>query len=65
MTRVYTAGQGFAFKGGYGGLAGVTPGVSSVAEVEPAVAAQAADVDVEPRRHPAHDVADGRWQRRT
>lgn len=41
-TRVYTAGQGFVFKGGYGGLAGVTPGVSSVAEVEPAVAAQAA-----------------------
>ena len=43
MTRVYTAGQGFVFKGGYGGLAGVTPGVSSVAEVEPAVAAQAAE----------------------
>ena len=42
MTRVFTAGQGFVFKGGYGGLAGVTPGVSTVAEVEPAVAAQAA-----------------------
>ncbi|HMF76571.1 MAG TPA: amidohydrolase family protein [Bryobacteraceae bacterium] len=40
--RVYTAGQGFIFKGGYGGLAGVNTGVSSVAEVEPAVAAQAA-----------------------
>src|SRR5260370_38107562 len=24
MTRVFTAGQGFAFKGGYGGLPGVT-----------------------------------------
>lgn len=42
MTRVYTAGQGFVYKGGYGGLAGVTPGVSTVAEVEPAVAALAA-----------------------
>jgi imidazolonepropionase-like amidohydrolase len=41
MTRIYTAGQGFVFKGGYGGLAGVTPGVATVAEVEPAVAAQA------------------------
>jgi imidazolonepropionase-like amidohydrolase len=41
-TRIYTAGQGFIFKGGYGGLAGVNQGVSSVAEVEPAVAAQAA-----------------------
>lgn len=47
MTRIFTAGQGFVFKGGYGGLAGVTPGVSTVAEVEPAVAAQAAKkVDV-------------------
>src|SRR5205085_68980 len=42
MTRVYTAGQGFVYKGGYGGLAGVNPGVASFAEVEPAVAAQAA-----------------------
>jgi imidazolonepropionase-like amidohydrolase len=42
MTRIFTAGQGFVFKGGYGGLAGVTPGVATVAEVEPAVAAQAA-----------------------
>ncbi|MGC2401715.1 MAG: amidohydrolase family protein [Acidobacteriaceae bacterium] len=46
-TRIYTAGQGFVFKGGYGGLAGVNQGVASVAEVEPAVAAQAANhVDV-------------------
>jgi imidazolonepropionase-like amidohydrolase len=41
MTRIFTAGQGFVFKGGYGGLAGVTPGVATVAEVEPAVAVQA------------------------
>src|SRR5207302_6692227 len=41
MARVYTAGQGFVYKGGYGGLEGVTPGVSSAAEVEPIVAAQA------------------------
>jgi imidazolonepropionase-like amidohydrolase len=40
-TRVFTAGQGFIFKGGYGGIAGVNQGVSSVAEVEPAVAVQA------------------------
>src|SRR6201996_7293372 len=40
--RIYTAGQGFIFKGGYGGLAGVNQGVASVEEVEPAVAAQAA-----------------------
>jgi imidazolonepropionase-like amidohydrolase len=46
-TRVYTAGQGFVFKGGYGGIAGVNQGVASVADVEPAVAAQAAKhVDV-------------------
>ena len=32
-TRVYTAGQGFVFKGGYGGLAGVNPQVASVADV--------------------------------
>src|SRR5260370_800269 len=42
MARVYTAGQGFVYKGGYGGLAGVNPGVATVAEVEPAVAALAA-----------------------
>ena len=40
-TRIFTAGQGFVFKGGYGGIAGVNPGVSTVGEVEPAVAAQA------------------------
>ncbi len=41
-TRVYTVGQGFVFKGGYGGLEGVNQGIATVAEVEPAVAAQAA-----------------------
>ena len=41
VTRVYTAGQGMIFKGGYGGLVGVTPGVSTVAEAEAAVEAQA------------------------
>jgi imidazolonepropionase-like amidohydrolase len=41
-TRVYTAGQGMVFKGGYGGLAGVNSGIATVSEVEPAVAAQAA-----------------------
>ena len=46
-TRVYTAGQGFVFKGGYGGIEGVNQGVATVAEVEPMVAAQAANhVDV-------------------
>jgi imidazolonepropionase-like amidohydrolase len=40
-TRVYTAGQGFIVKGGYGGIAPVNQGVSTVAEVEPAVAEQA------------------------
>ena len=33
VCRVYTAGQGFVFKGGYGGLAGVTPQVASIADV--------------------------------
>jgi imidazolonepropionase-like amidohydrolase len=42
MSRVYTAGQGFVFKGGYGGLAGVNQPVASAAEVDAAVAAQAA-----------------------
>ncbi len=42
-TRIYTCGQGFVFKGGYGGLDGVNHGVATVAEVEPAVAAQAAN----------------------
>jgi imidazolonepropionase-like amidohydrolase len=41
FTRVYTAGQGFIYKGSYGGLAGVNEGIASVAEVKPAVAAQA------------------------
>jgi imidazolonepropionase-like amidohydrolase len=40
-TRIYTAGQGFVFKGGYGGIEGVNQGVATVAEVEPMVAAQA------------------------
>jgi imidazolonepropionase-like amidohydrolase len=41
MTRVYTAGQGFVFKGGYGGLAGVNKPLASVSEVDAAVAEQA------------------------
>jgi imidazolonepropionase-like amidohydrolase len=40
MARVYTAGQGVIFKGGYGGLAGVNQGVATPAEAEAAVAAQ-------------------------
>ncbi len=40
-TRVFTAGQGFIFKGGYGGIAGVNQGVSTAEEVELAVAVQA------------------------
>jgi imidazolonepropionase-like amidohydrolase len=39
--RVYTAGQGLLLKGGYGGLAGVTPGVSTAAEAVAAVEEQA------------------------
>ena len=39
--RVYTAGQGFIVKGGYGGIEPVNQGVSTVAEVEPAVVEQA------------------------
>jgi imidazolonepropionase-like amidohydrolase len=39
VTRVYTAGQGLVFKGGYGGLEGVTPGLATPAEAEPAVEA--------------------------
>ncbi|MGA8593780.1 MAG: amidohydrolase family protein [Bryobacteraceae bacterium] len=47
VARVYTAGQGFIFKGGYGGIAGVNQGISTVAEIDPAVAAQAAkNVDI-------------------
>jgi imidazolonepropionase-like amidohydrolase len=38
VARVYTAGQGFVFKGGYGGLAGATPGYDRVEDIEPAVA---------------------------
>src|SRR5207244_3232452 len=38
VARVYTAGQGFVFKDGYGGLAGVTPSYSRVEEIEPVVA---------------------------
>ena len=40
-TRIFTAGQGFIFTGGYGGIAGVNQGVARVSEVGPAVAAQA------------------------
>ena len=29
MARVYTAGQGFVYKGGYGGLAGVNAGIAA------------------------------------
>src|SRR6266853_1502734 len=38
MTRVYTAGQGFAFKGGYGGLPGVTFSLQDTSEVDKDVA---------------------------
>jgi imidazolonepropionase-like amidohydrolase len=38
VARVYTAGQGFVFKDGYGGLAGATPSYSRVEEIEPVVA---------------------------
>ena len=38
MTRVFTAGQGFAFKGGYGGLPGVTFALEDSSEVEKDVA---------------------------
>ena len=41
VTRVYTAGQGMVFKGGYGGLPGVTPEVANPAEAIAAVEAQA------------------------
>ena len=45
--RVYSAGTGFVFKDGYGGLAGVTPGYSRVEDIEPAVAKLAAQkVDI-------------------
>ncbi len=38
VARVYTAGQGFVFEGGYGGLAGATPSYARVGDIEPAVA---------------------------
>jgi imidazolonepropionase-like amidohydrolase len=41
VARVYTAGQGLIFKGGYGGLVGVNAGVATPAEAESAVDAQA------------------------
>jgi imidazolonepropionase-like amidohydrolase len=41
VARVFTAGQGLIFTGGYGGLAGVTPGVATPAEAEAAVEIQA------------------------
>jgi imidazolonepropionase-like amidohydrolase len=41
MARVYTAGQGLVFKGGYGGLAGVNEAVATPAEAEAAVGVQA------------------------
>src|SRR5438034_6747186 len=34
MTRVFTAGQGFTVKGGYGGMPGVTYALESAAEVD-------------------------------
>jgi imidazolonepropionase-like amidohydrolase len=47
VARVYTAGQGFVFNGGYGGLVGVTPGYAKVEDIEPAVAKKAAQkVDI-------------------
>ena len=42
VTRLYTAGQGMVFKGGYGGLQGVTPEVATPSEASAAVDAQAA-----------------------
>ena len=46
-TRIYSAGQGFVFKDGYGGLAGVTPEVATPAEVQPIVDKLAAEkVDI-------------------
>lgn len=41
-TRVYTTGQGFVYKGSYGGLEGVNPQVSTVADVEAELNALAA-----------------------
>jgi len=41
-TRIFTAGQGFVYQGGYGGLAGVTGGVATTADVDAEVAKLAA-----------------------
>jgi imidazolonepropionase-like amidohydrolase len=47
QARVYTAGQGFIFKGGYGGLEGVNQGVATAADVPAAVDVQAGkNVDI-------------------
>ncbi|HUA86839.1 MAG TPA: amidohydrolase family protein [Bryobacteraceae bacterium] len=47
VARIYTAGQGFVYKGSYGGLAGVTPQVSNAAEVDAEMNKLAADhVDI-------------------
>jgi len=46
-TRIFTAGHGFIYTGGYGGLAGVNTGVSTKAEVDGQVAQLAAQkVDI-------------------
>jgi imidazolonepropionase-like amidohydrolase len=42
VCRVYTAGQGFVFKGGYGGLVGVNPQVASMADVNAEIVSLAA-----------------------
>lgn len=42
FTRVYTAGQGFVYEGGYGGLSGLNRPVATVQDIEVAVADQAA-----------------------
>jgi imidazolonepropionase-like amidohydrolase len=46
-TRIYSAGQGFVFKGGYGGLPGVTPEVATPQDVAPVIDKLAAEkVDI-------------------
>ncbi|HWD97691.1 MAG TPA: amidohydrolase family protein [Bryobacteraceae bacterium] len=42
-TRIYSAGQGFVFKGGYGGLPGVTPEVATPQDVAPVIDKLAAE----------------------
>jgi len=42
IARIYTAGQGLIFDGGFGGLAGVTPALKTPADAERVVAALAA-----------------------